>query len=64
MKEQLLKLQELGLLLQNHGLKMVLSLSILILGLFAIKWILRTLKGLLKKVIKNTKAVDTTSIHR
>ena len=61
MDEQITKLQELGMLMQTHGLKMILSLSVLIIGLFAVKWIMKTLKTMLGKVTKNAATISIVS---
>jgi len=52
--EHVNNLQDIGSLLQNHGLDMLFGLFILIVGILAIKWIMRKLKNLVGKVTKNT----------
>ncbi|RLC17807.1 MAG: hypothetical protein DRH93_17250 [Deltaproteobacteria bacterium] len=61
MEEQFTKLQNLGVLMRDHGLQMILALTVLIVGLFATKWIVKTLKKQLGKVTKNAVTISIVS---
>ena len=61
MNGQFEKLQNLGLLMRDHGLQMILALTVLILGLFTTKWVVKTLKNLLGKVTKNAATISIIS---
>ena len=61
MDEQFTKLQNLGVLMRDHGLQMILALTVLIVGLFATKWIVKTLKKQLGKVTKNAVTISIVS---
>lgn len=61
MNEQVSKLQELGKLMQNHGLELIIALSVLVVGLFITKWTVRNLKILLAKIIKNAATISIIS---
>lgn len=58
MNQRVIELQQLGLILQTHGLKFIFSMVILILGLLTTKWILKTLKILLGKVTGNATIIS------
>ncbi|MCP3939963.1 MAG: mechanosensitive ion channel family protein [Desulfobacteraceae bacterium] len=58
MNDQLGKFQELGRLLQERGLEMIMALIILIVGLFLTKWAIKALKILLAKFIKNASVIS------
>jgi len=53
MDDQMSRFQELGRLMQDHGMEMISALIILIVGLFLTKWAMKGLKNLLAKVTKN-----------
>ena len=61
MNEQVTKLQNLGVLMRDHGLQMILALTVLILGLFLTKWVVKTLKKQLGKVTKNAATISIIS---
>ncbi|HCY84782.1 MAG TPA: hypothetical protein DHV36_06570 [Desulfobacteraceae bacterium] len=58
MNEQVGRFQELGRLMQNHGLEMITALVILIVGLFLTKWTVKKLREILGKFINNTATVS------
>jgi small conductance mechanosensitive channel len=58
MDGQVSRFQELGRLMQNHGLEMITALIILIVGLFVTKWAVKSLKEFLAKLIKNTATIS------
>jgi small conductance mechanosensitive channel len=58
MNDQVSKLHELGRLMQEHGLQLILALLILIAGLFLTKWAIKSLKTVLAKVTKNTATIS------
>jgi len=51
--EHVNNLQNVGLLLQNHGLNMLIGLFILVAGILATKWVVKKLKTLVGKVTQN-----------
>ena len=61
MEPQATKLQRFGELMANHGPEVIMSLIVLIVGLLLVKWITRSLKVALGKVIKNTTIVSIIS---
>ncbi len=61
MNGQVEKIQSLGLLMREHGLQMIFALTVLIIGLFATKWIVKTLKKQLGKVTKNAATISIIS---
>jgi len=61
MEPQVTKLQRFGELMANHGPEVIMSLIVLIVGLLLVKWITRSLKIALGKVIKNTTIVSIIS---
>jgi len=61
MNDQLTKLQNLGVLMRDHGLQMILALTVLIVGLFLTKWVVKKLKILLGKVTKNAATISIVS---
>jgi small conductance mechanosensitive channel len=58
MNDQVSKLQELGSLMQEQGLQLIIALVILILGLFLTKWAMKGLKTGLSKLTKNVSTVS------
>ena len=58
MNDQVSKFQELGRLMQERGLEMIIALMILIAGLFLTKWAIKALKTVLAKFIKNAATVS------
>ena len=58
MGDQTNKLRELGKLMQEHGLELILALVILIAGLFLTKWAVKALKKGLVKFIKNPATIS------
>jgi len=54
MNKEFLKLQELGMLMRDHGLEFVIAMIILIVGLFLTKWAVKNLKKILARILKNT----------
>lgn len=58
MNDQVTKLHELGKVMQEHGLQLILALLILIAGLFLTKWAIKVLKTVLAKVTKNTATIS------
>ncbi len=61
MENQVTRFQELGRLMQNHGIEMITALIILIVGLFFTKWAMKALKGLMGKFTKNDTTVSVVS---
>jgi len=61
MGDQVGKLQELGKLMQEHGLQLIFALVILIVGLFLTKWATKSLKTLLAKFFKNAATISTVA---
>jgi len=61
MDNQVDRLKELGKLMQEHGLEMIMALVILIAGLFLTKWTIKTLKTLLAKLTKNDASISIVS---
>ncbi|MCG8637934.1 MAG: mechanosensitive ion channel family protein [Desulfobacterales bacterium] len=61
MDGQVSRFQELGRLMQDHGLEMITALIILIVGLFVTKWAVKALKELLGKFMKNTATISIVS---
>ena len=61
MDGQVTKLQNLGALMRDHGLQMILALSVLIIGFFITKWVVKTLRNLLGKVTKNKATISIIS---
>lgn len=58
MNDQVTKLHELGKVMQEHGLQLILALLILILGLFLTKWAIKVLKTVLAKFTKNAATIS------
>ncbi len=58
MDQELSKLQNLGRLMQEHGLEMIVALVVLIAGLFFTKWTVKTLKNLGPKIIKDVTTIS------
>ncbi|MCG8619724.1 MAG: mechanosensitive ion channel family protein [Desulfobacterales bacterium] len=58
MNDQVGRFQELGRLMQNHGLEMIIALVILIVGIFLTKRIVKKLREILDKFIKNAATVS------
>lgn len=58
MNDQLTRFQDMGRLMQNHGMEMISALIVLIVGLFLTKWVIKTLKDLLGKFIKSPSSVS------
>ncbi len=61
MNDQVSKLQELGKLMQNHGLELIIALIVLVVGLFITKWAVKNLKILLAKILKNAATISIIS---
>ncbi len=61
MGDQVSRFQELGRLMQNHGIEMITALIILIVGLFFTKWAMKAMKGLMEKFTKNDTTVSIVS---
>lgn len=61
MDDQFSRLQNLGRLMQDHGLEMITALIFLIVGLFFTKWAVNGLKNLLGKFIKNASTISIVS---
>ncbi len=59
--EQFSRLQELGQLMRNHGLEMISALVILIVGILLTKWVMKTLKEFLGKLITNATTVSVVA---
>ena len=58
MNNEVSKLHELGKLMQEHGLQLIIALVILIVGLFLTKWAVKALKTLLAKLTTNVATVS------
>lgn len=58
MDDQVSKLYELGKLMQEHGLQLILALMILIAGLFLTKWATKALKKLMAKFTNNNATIS------
>ncbi len=61
MNDQVSKLQELGKLMQDHGLELIIALIVLVVGLFITKWAVKNSKILLAKITKNTATISIIS---
>ncbi len=61
MNEQVSKLQEMGKLMQTHGLELIIALIVLVVGLFITKWAVKNSKILLAKIIKNAATISIIS---
>lgn len=61
MDEQVSRLEELGRLMRDHGIEMIIALIILITGLFVTKWAVKKLRELLEKITRNVTAASVVS---
>jgi small conductance mechanosensitive channel len=61
MEDQLSRFQHLGQLMQSNGLDMISSLLILIIGLISTKWVVKKIRILLNRFIKNTPTVSVAA---
>lgn len=59
MDERFERIKELGTLMQEHGVDLIFALLVLIFGLLLTKWVVKKLKEVLKKWIKNDATVST-----
>jgi small conductance mechanosensitive channel len=61
MNKEFLKLQELGKLMRDHGLELLIAMIILVVGLFLTKWAVKNLKNILARFMKNTEMISIIS---